>query len=984
MSAFGQNGPVFLRTYGKQKRKVEQWFSPDVRKKAFSFSTTPSSDPSIAEFDRPTERRSKVKKASAESRTLRLAKQRALNALKELDSDEENSFVPAPSARRKTCARPVRKAAAAKKALDVSGLSTGGEERAGRRATKARKLVLSSSSNGNNSSGTQKRTEPRSSTAAPSLGRFVTQRKRAQNTQPEKRTHNPLFGVPSPAWVAPSRSDRLTRRETRKQNVEAPPSVSSLSSLDGSSGGVLNGGEEWAESCKHPLLCSTPSVGERRSPSRHEPSVIEISSFSCDESRNGGDARASVRASVRAPSTWRSSLAREASIRNHETERSEPGGNAQKDDEDARMHLDSQTETPKERCPSVSGVVSQEEPDIINTTSERAADKHREPQNPSWSNSELVERSTPSSPSGRTYQTALEASTDAASDSRFKPLYLSSSSFPSPLPAPPRALIDRLKIECLSSCLAVRLRPLSPSVLREDESAREPDEVPVKPPALQAAPKERTGPGTSRRACVSGPSASRWSRRGAGQRDGRADESTSLNYLLPAGVDTDAGASVCGWLQDSRVLGLPVTPLRAEQLNLSSILANFSPDALTTHSWGRLKAALSVHKKKTAIPTPRRLALSDLASPGAMDASLELFDASVPVAASRRPSTTFHDGDLSDGEKVYHECQQDGPLSFQDCIPPERLRKIGEGTFGEVFSTLDASGRTVALKIIPVEGRHMVNGEAQKSFGEILHEIIISKELSMLDCKEDNQTDGFIGLNDLHCVRGRYPDALLSAWDRFHQEKESENDRPDFFSEEQLFVILEFEFGGSDLENMSGKLSSLAQAKSILHQVTAALAVAEQALCFEHRDLHWGNVLVRTTKEKRNRFVLSGAERWVETRGVHVNIIDYSLSRLEIDGLTVSCDISNDQELFMGQGDYQFEIYRLMKKENGNCWADYNPHSNVLWLHYLADKLLSMKYKSKPQTGQQRAMKSSLKSFQLDLLQYGSATDALTHCTLFK
>lgn len=34
------------------------------------------------------------------------------------------------------------------------------------------------------------------------------------------------------------------------------------------------------------------------------------------------------------------------------------------------------------------------------------------------------------------------------------------------------------------------------------------------------------------------------------------------------------------------------------------------------------------------------------------------------------------------------------------------------------------------------------------------------------------------------------------------------------------------------------------------------------------------------------------------------------------DGLTVSCDISSDEELFMGQGDYQFEIYRLMKKEN--------------------------------------------------------------------
>ena len=38
------------------------------------------------------------------------------------------------------------------------------------------------------------------------------------------------------------------------------------------------------------------------------------------------------------------------------------------------------------------------------------------------------------------------------------------------------------------------------------------------------------------------------------------------------------------------------------------------------------------------------------------------------------------------------------------------------------------------------------------------------------------------------------------------------------------------------------------------------------------------------------------------------------------DGLTVSCDISNDEELFMGQGDYQFEIYRLMRQENGSVF----------------------------------------------------------------
>jgi len=61
--------------------------------------------------------------------------------------------------------------------------------------------------------------------------------------------------------------------------------------------------------------------------------------------------------------------------------------------------------------------------------------------------------------------------------------------------------------------------------------------------------------------------------------------------------------TTCGWLQGTSGIVLAVTPLRVSQMNLSSILANFTPDTLTTHSWGRLKAALSLHKKKTGMFT---------------------------------------------------------------------------------------------------------------------------------------------------------------------------------------------------------------------------------------------------------------------------------------------------------------------------------------------------------------------------------------------
>lgn len=51
---------------------------------------------------------------------------------------------------------------------------------------------------------------------------------------------------------------------------------------------------------------------------------------------------------------------------------------------------------------------------------------------------------------------------------------------------------------------------------------------------------------------------------------------------------------------------------------------------------------------------------------------------------------------------------------------------------------------------------------------------------------------------------------------------------------------------------------------------------------FCRRDLHWGNVLVRPTTAKKGSFLLDGEVHSLETKGVLVSIIDYSLSRLEI------------------------------------------------------------------------------------------------------
>ncbi|KAL9976007.1 hypothetical protein ACROYT_G013236 [Oculina patagonica] len=125
-----------------------------------------------------------------------------------------------------------------------------------------------------------------------------------------------------------------------------------------------------------------------------------------------------------------------------------------------------------------------------------------------------------------------------------------------------------------------------------------------------------------------------------------------------------------------------------------------------------------------------------------------------------------------------------------------------------------------------------------------------------------------------------------------------------------------------------------------MHQTAIGLAVAEKALELEHRDLHWGNVLVRRTEEQFIKSILDGRRKVVESHGVHVSIIiiDFTFSRIKKVGVTLFNNLSEDEDLFTGCGDYEFEVHRLMRESKKN-WKPFEHHTNVLWLHYLAKKL---------------------------------------------
>ena len=96
-------------------------------------------------------------------------------------------------------------------------------------------------------------------------------------------------------------------------------------------------------------------------------------------------------------------------------------------------------------------------------------------------------------------------------------------------------------------------------------------------------------------------------------------------------------------------------------------------------------------------------------------------------------------------------------------------------------------------------------------------------------------------------------------------------------------------------------------------QIIMTLAVAEEAFQFEHRDLHWGNILLQTTSTTQFLYCLHGKQVTLPSKGVQITIIDYTLSRMTYDKTSLYNDLSNDEELFLAQGDYQFEIYRMMR-----------------------------------------------------------------------
>eukprot|EP00127_Corallochytrium_limacisporum_P006217 Clim_evm34s221 gene=Clim_evmTU34s221 len=317
-------------------------------------------------------------------------------------------------------------------------------------------------------------------------------------------------------------------------------------------------------------------------------------------------------------------------------------------------------------------------------------------------------------------------------------------------------------------------------------------------------------------------------------------------------------------------------------------------------------------------------------------------------------------------------CGQDSALAFSDVFEQnalENCRKLSEGSYGEVYEIVFEGIKRVC-KVIPVEGREKVNDYDQQALNEILPEIGTTQMLNRLE----GATPNFVKCVHVALCRGRYPKELLRAWDDYADRKETDSERPDHLKESQFYALFILENGGTDLEHF--ELEHEGAAWAALLQTSVALAIAEKAYAFEHRDLHWGNVLVRATDEERLDYEFGSLALSIPSFGICVTIIDFTLSRIQNnDGELFYIDMGADETFFEGpEEEEQFEIYRRMRDIVGDDWTVHRPRTNIMWIQYLVNRILA---KTKSSTGFSNTFAGDLVSFRERLNDYGTMVEVV-------
>lgn len=368
------------------------------------------------------------------------------------------------------------------------------------------------------------------------------------------------------------------------------------------------------------------------------------------------------------------------------------------------------------------------------------------------------------------------------------------------------------------------------------------------------------------------------------------------------------------------------------------------------------------------------------------------------LAINERSFSGLHGSDGSDRDleldSLLSLCDQDCPSKFSEAFDDfldetgDKTKLIvetaGQASYSFVFRmTAPTLKQSSILKVIPLRRMQATNsvlgdvGTSQCS--DVRREISITTSLG----RSEALRRSFVRLIGSQVVRGVLPKELTTSLEK-NASSQGQGQRTSSVDEDSekadssksgapLYALLHLEDAGVDLESFD--LQSFGEAAEITAQVVEAIAQAEKDHTFEHRDLHWGNILVRrrsstqhAASEKQSKHTVSSWQQLCNPAiaKLQSTIIDFTLSRIGEDDDLYWFDLASEPELFSGDAsvDEQFEVYRSMRslllqhssralgasmstsehEEEPASWSEkFDPRTNVLWIHYLVRKLLYSK-----------------------------------------
>ncbi|AEO69200.1 uncharacterized protein THITE_2029684, partial [Thermothielavioides terrestris NRRL 8126] len=340
-------------------------------------------------------------------------------------------------------------------------------------------------------------------------------------------------------------------------------------------------------------------------------------------------------------------------------------------------------------------------------------------------------------------------------------------------------------------------------------------------------------------------------------------------------------------------------------------------------------------------------------------------------------------------------------LCWDDVCPPgDSIEKIAEASYAEVYRITNAHGTSI-IKVIRLESPIKAQTKAQQRSGlvdeEPRSEEDMEGELQISEWLSD--IPGFVVFKERYLVEGKAPKALVETHQAFHRRmKRKDPDRlqyypsPSRYLDETRFMVVELGDAGTALEDFP--LTSISQVWDVFLHTALALARAEDLAEFEHRDLHEGNICIR---QARPPITEPPSERPTTTTtphpgplrfgasGLDVTLLDYGLSRA-VDpndfadpprpSSVIANDLERDLSIFQSTHAPQCRVYRQMRSflvHGDRChvmppeqhsepypavvaaaaatgssaagapisWRAFQPYTNVLWLAYLYDYLVS-------------------------------------------